>query len=50
MLARPKQGLERYIFATRRTAMNAEPGLRTLIKALRRAADDRLRVSNIRSV
>ena len=50
MLARPKQGLERYIFATRRTAMHAEPGLRTLIKALRRAADDRLRVSNIRSV
>jgi DNA-binding transcriptional LysR family regulator len=45
MLARPKQELERHIFATRRIAMQAEPGLGTLIRALRRAANDRLRVT-----
>jgi DNA-binding transcriptional LysR family regulator len=43
MLARPTQTLERHVFVARRTAMHAEPGLDTLVLALRRAADDRLR-------
>jgi DNA-binding transcriptional LysR family regulator len=42
MLARPTQTLERHVFVARRTAMHAEPGLDTLVLALRRAADDRL--------
>lgn len=42
-LARPKQELERHIFAVSRAAMHAEPGLSTLIEALRRAAENRLR-------
>lgn len=44
MLARPKQELERHIFAVRRTAMHADPGLSTLLDALRLAADARLRM------
>ena len=42
ILARPTQTLERHVFVARRTAMHAEPGLDTLVLALRRAADDRL--------
>jgi len=43
-LARPAQELERHIFAVRRAAMHAEPGLDTLVAAFRRAADERLGV------
>jgi DNA-binding transcriptional LysR family regulator len=44
-LARPRQELERHIFAARRTAMHADPGLATLVTALRLAADARLKPS-----
>ena len=47
-LARPKQELERHIFAVSRTSMHADPGLGTLIDALRKAADNRLRLSDYR--
>jgi DNA-binding transcriptional LysR family regulator len=41
-LARPRQRIERHIVAARRTTMHAEPGLDTLVRAFRRAADARL--------
>jgi DNA-binding transcriptional LysR family regulator len=44
-LARPKQELERHIFAASRTPVHAQPGLSTLTKSLRRAAGNRLRAS-----
>ncbi len=43
LLARPRQELERHIFAVRRSSMRAEPGLDTVVDALGRAADHRLR-------
>jgi DNA-binding transcriptional LysR family regulator len=44
-LARPRQRIERHIVAARRTTMHAEPGLDTLVRAFRRAADARLRAN-----
>jgi DNA-binding transcriptional LysR family regulator len=49
-LAKPKQELERHIFAARRTTMHAEPGLDTILTALRQAADNRLRAGKSRSL
>jgi hypothetical protein len=43
MLARPRQKIERQIVAARRTTMRADPGLDTLVRAFRWAADARLR-------
>ena len=45
MLARPLQKLERHIVAARRTTMQADPGLDTLVRAFRRAADARLQIN-----
>jgi DNA-binding transcriptional LysR family regulator len=42
MLARPKRKLERHIFGARRATMRAEPGLDTIVSAVRRAAGERL--------
>ncbi len=49
-LARPRQKIERHIAAARRTTMHADPGLDTLVRAFRRAADARLRVNTAGSV
>ncbi len=47
MLARPRQEIERHIAAARRSTMQADPGLDTLVRAFRRAADARLRVGMV---
>jgi DNA-binding transcriptional LysR family regulator len=50
MLARPRQKIERHIAAARRSTMQADPGLDTLVRAFRRAADARLRVNTTGSL
>jgi DNA-binding transcriptional LysR family regulator len=50
MLARPRQKIERHIAAARRSTMHADPGLDTLVRAFRRAADARLRVNTTGSL
>lgn len=44
LLAKPRQRIDRHIFAVRRSTMHADPGLDVVVSAFRRAATGRLQI------
>jgi len=44
LLAKPRQRIDRHIFAARRSTMHADPGLDVVVRAFRGAATARLRI------